>query len=218
MSPKNLANILLIVFPIFALFIIFVSLYFFSNFKVSTNFVYFEQSQYSSQNAISVVDNKITFGESEAFKIQKQFIMDQKKQLEECKLGNSSLANNQDCERKLGGGQEIINQNNNIPLKIYLYDSEKETSKLIDLETAKKLNLVPERKNELGESFEDMNCGSSGLFFGGYSGPCNGGAKITIKKNYNSKIVDLETSINLEPGKYGISNGQNQRTIYWVKK
>ena len=220
MQSKKLGGLLLVVLPILSLFVIFVCLYLFSNFKVSTNFVYFERSEYSSQNAITVVNNKIEYGESESYKMQKQQMEIQKKELEKCKSSTSPVIDDQICEKKLGFGQDLQkNQSNSVPPKIYLYDSEKETSKLIDLDTAKLLILLPERKNEMGESFETGNCsGGSGLFFGGYSGSCGYDSKIMIKKSYASKNVDLETVISIDINKYAIADGQTQRNIYWIKK
>jgi hypothetical protein len=211
-SPK-LSWLFLIVLPILSLFIVFLILYFFSNIKVSTNFVYFENAQYSSQNALSVVDNRITYGESEGYKSQK-------KMLEDCKLSNPDIVNNPsglNCESKFGLDRQFYNTPN--LTNIYLYDVEKESSKLIDLETAKSLVLVPERKNESGESFENANCGGggSGFLFGGYSGYCGGESnKITIKKNYATKTIDLETTVALELNKGIMPNGQ--KNIFWIKK
>ena len=220
MSPKNLSSLLLVVLPILSLFVILICLYLFSNFKVSTNFVYFERSEYSSQNSLTVVNNKVEYGESESYKTQKQQMEIQKKELENCKSSTSPVIDDQICEKKLGFGQDLQkNQSNSIPPKIYLYDSEKETSKLIDLETAKGLTLIPERQNEAGESFESSNCsGGPGFLFGGYSGSCGYNSRIAIKKSYASKNVDLEVLINLEQTKFAVLDNQSQRNIYWIKK
>lgn len=225
MQSKNLGSLLLVVLPILSLFVIFVCLYLFSNFKVSTNFVYFEENQYSSQNAVTVVNNKLEYGESEVYKMQKQKKEVQKKELENCKLINPSITTDQICESKLGYPQDFDYGNNSTLPKIYLYDAEKEASKLIDLGTAKGLTLVTERQNEAGESFESGNCsGRTGLLFGGYSGSCDDDSKIVIKKNYASKNVELEATINIDKSKYTLGKeyplggSQSQRNIYWIKK
>ncbi len=218
MNQKRLSLLLLIGFPIFIIFVVFICLYLFSNIKVTTNFVYFEQNNYSSQNIIKIIDNKITLETSETYNTQKNEIDKQKQLLEDCKVSSSEINYIQSCEKKFPLPTPTF-QDNTTP-KIYLYNAEKSTSKEIDLETSKTLSLSSEKQNDFGESFTNSSCGSSGSLFlvGGYYGQCgNNIGHIAIKKAGGSKTIDLETTINLDTNSYNTKYNTTQRNIFWIK-
>jgi hypothetical protein len=219
MQSKNLILIFLFVFPILSLAIIFASLNIFSNFSPSTNFVYFEQSNaYSSATTIGVKDNKIQ-------EIESPYYADMKRNMENCKksvMASSIAPTDQynpikDCEGKFGS----IPFSTDAPKpKVYLYQADKNSSKEIDLATAQSLSLVQEKQNENGESFVESNCNYGGGFFPTYSGvgPSSCSSSLTIKKNWQSKVINLETFVLVNNNQYGGYNGQQTRNVYWLKK
>lgn len=217
MNQKRLSLLILIVFPIFSILVVFFCLYLFSNIKPTTNFVYFEQNNYSSQNSIKVIDNKINVETSEIYKTQKIEIDKQKQLLEDCKTNSVEINAGLNCEKKFP--LPILTYQDNTLPKIYLYNAQKNMSKEIDLETAKTLSLISEKQNDAGESFANDNCGSSSspFFVGGYYGQCgNNSSQIAIKKGGGSKTIDLETIVNLDASSY-VTNNNTQRNIFWVK-
>ena len=221
MNQKRLSIIMLIAFPIFSLCVVFFCLYLFSNVKVTTDFVYFEQNNYSSQNSINIVDNKITFGESDGYKKISRELEAQKKSFAECQSKSANEKNGVNCQNNFPMMFNPPPTENNPPPKIYLYSAQKNISKQIDLETAKTLNLVPEKQNDAGETFSSPSCGNSGgpFMMGGYYGNCgNIQGQILVKKGTGSKTIDLETGVNIDLESYpGVIVNSGQRNIYWVR-
>jgi hypothetical protein len=240
MSSKTLTIVFLIGFPILSLVIIFASLSLFSNFTPSNDFVYFQsQMAYSSGNpsVITIKDNKIQEMES-------PFYTNMKMQVESCKRSqsnssagssvnyssNTSVNNYSQVYPSMGDCDRIFNNANLTPIqdpntpkpKIYLYQADKNISKEIDLPTAQKLTLIPEKQNDNGEIFSSDGCNyNRGLFpvYGGYSSGCSN--SLTIKKSWQSKMLNLETSVylNSDNMNYNVGyNSQQARNIYWVKK
>jgi hypothetical protein len=185
--------------------IVFGSLFFFSNFDIPNDILYFENGydyKFQSSKKLKVVDSQIQLVETQEY-------VDYQQNLQTCK----QQAQNEpaiSCESKFGNNRFA----NTTTQKIYLYSHISQSSQEIDLATAQKLILIPEKKLVTGHDISNSSCSYSGsyIFSPGYSSDCK--SKLTIRKGWQAKDIDLELGTN--SSRYSVGN--EDRNFYWIKK